>query len=109
MATRVFETLVLELQDGSEVTIRPLSIKKLRKFMEVIKKLEDAEDEISSVNILVDACAIAVSVSNLKLSEDKEALEDALDVPTMYKILEVAGGVKLNDPNLTAAGLVGMN
>lgn len=109
MATKVFETLVLELQDGTEVTIRPLPIKKLRKFMEVVKGLEESEDEILSMGILVDACAIAISVSKPELAADKEKLEDALDVPTMYKILEVAGGVKLNDPNLTAAGLVGMN
>jgi len=38
-----------------------------------------------------------------RLVADRDALEDALDVPTINRILEVCGGIKLDDPNLTAA------
>jgi hypothetical protein len=39
----------------------------------------------------------------------KEKLEDVVDLPTIYKIIEVAAGIKLNDPNALAAALVGTN
>jgi hypothetical protein len=38
-----------------------------------------------------------------ELAADKEALEEALDVPTIWKIMEICGGIKLGDPNLMAA------
>jgi hypothetical protein len=42
---------------------------------------------------------------------EKEKLEEALDLQSMYKILEVAADIKLNDPNLLTAAqeLAGMN
>jgi hypothetical protein len=40
---------------------------------------------------------------------DKTKLEDLIDLPTVYKVIEVAAGIKLNDPNALAAALVGTN
>lgn len=102
MATKVFETETLELQDGSVVEIKPLNIKRLRKFMEIVKDL-DGIDEDEAVDLMIKACAIAIEPSDSALAADTDRLEEALDVPTMWKILEVAGGVKMNDPNLAAA------
>ena len=38
MATTVYDVEEIELQSGAKVKLKPLSIKQLRKFMEVIKK-----------------------------------------------------------------------
>ena len=35
--------------------------------------------------------------------------EELIEIPTMMKILEIAGGLKLTDPNLLGAALVGTN
>jgi hypothetical protein len=35
-----------------------------------------------------------------ELAEDKEALEENLDLPTVYKIVEEASGIKLSDASL---------
>ena len=45
VATKVYDTFELELENGESVLIKPLPIKALRKFMELVNK-EDAEDEI---------------------------------------------------------------
>lgn len=103
MATKVFITEEIELQDGTKVTIKPLNIKSLRKFMEIVKDFDQVDDENVSVTMMVQACAIAIAPGNKELSEDIDRLEEALDMPTMWKILEVAGGVKPNDPNLPTA------
>jgi hypothetical protein len=103
MATKVYTVEEFELQDGQTVTIKPLNIKSLRKFMEIVKDFDKIEDEDESISLMVKACAVAIAPSNKALSENLDLLEEALDVPTMWKILEVAGGVKPNDPNLAAA------
>lgn len=103
MATKVYDEVELELQNGDVVTVRPLNIKQLRRFMEEMGKLTDADaSEEKNLDVMVDACAIALSKALPNLASNREALEEALDIPTIWKILEVAGGIKMNDPNLPA-------
>jgi hypothetical protein len=99
----VFESETLTLQDDTEVEIKPLNIKSLRKFMEVVDKLSDLKKESDAIDVLLEAAAVAIARTNPELAADTDKLEEILDVPTMHKIIEIAGGVKLNDPNLTAA------
>ena len=110
MATKVYDVEEIELQDGSKVKLKPLSIKELRKFMEAIKKTAEVSTEEETLNILIDACAVALEKQLPDLVKDRDALEDALDVPTINRILEVCGGIKMDDPNLLAAAvLAGQN
>lgn len=100
MATKIYDTIEVELQDGTVVTVRPLSIKLLRKFMEVMKKMDTKMSEEENLDILVEACGVALERQVPDIAKNRENLEDALDVPTMWKIIEVAGGIKMSDPNL---------
>ena len=78
--------------------------------MVAIKKTSESLTEDETLNILIDACAIALEKQVPELVSDREAFEDAIDVPTMNRILEVCGGIKLDDPNLLAAAvLAGQN
>lgn len=110
MATKVYETYEIELQDGTVVTLKPLSITNLRKFMAHVGKLDGTIAEDKAVETLIDAAAVALEASAPELVKDRSKLEDALDMPTISKIIEVCGGIKLDDPNLlTAALLAGQN
>lgn len=116
MATTVYDEEVIALQDGSEVVLRPLAIGRLRRFMkawEGFKNVKDG-DEDASLTIFVTCAGIAIegsfsekfdktSTKDGLTPEYYEYLEDSLDMDTIYKILEVCGGLKLNDPNLLAA------
>lgn len=116
IATTVYNVETIELQDGKEVTLRPLAIGRLRRFMKVwegFKEL-DADDEEASLNIFVNCAGIAIEDSFKDVFEKThdsdgltkeyyEHLEEVLDMDTIYKILDVCGGLKLNDPNLIAA------
>lgn len=100
MATTVYNIEEIVLQNGDTVEVRSLNIKALRKFMDVVAKLNDLKEEdgvLGQVDILVEACSIALEKSAPELAKDREALENALDVPTMWKILDVAGGVKMGN------------
>lgn len=111
MATTVYETVEVELIDGSKVSMRPLKISLLRDFMTEFQKIgeeEIATDNIKSMDLLLDCAVIAMKQYNPDLAE-REKLEEIVDLPTVYKIIEVASGIKLNDPNALAAALVGTN
>ena len=110
MATKIYDTEEIELQDGSKAVLKPLTIKDLRKFMEVINKTQDSATELETLTVLIDACAVALEKQLPDLVKDRDKLEDALDVPTINRILEVCGGIKMDDPNLLAAAvLAGQN
>lgn len=102
MATKMYEEVTLQTQAGTEIVIRPLTIKSLRAFMDKMKELdgEDVSDE-KGIGVMFDAAVIAIRQCNKELSEEQLAeLEDELDVPTINKILEVSGGIKVEDPSL---------
>lgn len=110
MATTVYDVEEIELQNGAKAKLKPLSIKQLRKFMEVVKKIQDSQEEDVTLGILIDACAVALETQLPDLVSDRDKLEEALDVPTINRILEVCGGIKMDDPNLIAAAvLAGQN
>lgn len=111
MATTVYETVEVELIDGTKIEMRPLKISLLRDFMTEFQKIgeEDiATDNIKSMDLLLDCAVIAMKQYNPDMAT-KETLEEVIDLPTVYKIIEVASGIKLNDPNALAAALVGTN
>lgn len=111
MPTTVYSSEEIQLSNGDSLTIKPLSIKHLKKFLAVIKKIDDPsiEEEDQVMEIFIEAAMICLEQLYPDLSEDKEKFEEVIEVPTMMKILEVAGGLKLNDPNLGTASLAGMN
>jgi hypothetical protein len=99
-ATKADENVVV-LIDGTKVSVRPLKISLLRPFM---KKFEGiaavSEDNEKSMNILMECVQIAMQQYKPELSQDLKALEENLDLPTVYKIVEAASGNSLPDGSL---------
>ena len=101
MATTVHETNKVSLIDGTEIDIRPLKISLLREFtkkFEGIEKVSDDNDK--SMTLLLECVQIAMKQYKPELSEDLAKLEDNIDLPTVYKIIEAASGVNLADQSL---------
>lgn len=111
MATSVYETTEIELIDGTKISMRPLKISLLRDFMkkfETIAKVADNNDK--SMDVLIDCAQIAMKQYAPELAEDRTALEDNLDLPSVYKILEAASGMKFDEEgNVPATGILGTN
>jgi hypothetical protein len=97
MATTVHESEKVTLIDGTIINVRPLKISLLRPFM---KKFEGvakvAEDNEKSMTLLVECVQIAMEQYKPELAGDIKALEDLLDLPTVYKIVEAASGINLS-------------
>lgn len=112
MASTVYDSETIQLQDGKEVTLVPLAIGRLRRFMKAWGEFANLEDEDGAFDIYINCCGIALEndyKTEFETVKDEEkilpddyraTLEDVLDMDTIYKILEVCGGLKLNDPKL---------
>jgi hypothetical protein len=104
MATTVHEEKTVTLIDGTKVSIRPLKISLLRSFMKKFEGVQAvAEDNEKSINILMECVQIAMKQYKPEIAEDLATLEDNMDLPTVYKIIEEASGVNLAETSILNA------
>lgn len=111
MPTTVYETLEIKLSNGNVINIKPLTIKNLKKFLAIVKQLQDdsVKTEEQAMEIFIQAGMACMEQFAPDLAANKDLFEDTIEIPTLMKILEVAGGLKLNadDPNFPGANLAG--
>lgn len=101
MATKLNEEKSVKLLDGTDLVIRPLKISLLRDFMKKFEKIADvADSNEKSINLLLECVQIAMKQYNEELSQDPKKLEELLDLPTVYAIVEVASGTNLSGVTL---------
>jgi hypothetical protein len=100
----------LTLIDGTKIKVRPLKISLLRPFMKKFEAVASvAEDNDKSMEILMDCVQIAMQQYSPELAEEREKLEEILDLPTVYSIIEAASGVKLSDANALLNTVLAVN
>lgn len=121
MATRVYTTEDITLQDGTDVTLKPLAIGRLRRFMDAWREFENVDGDDEGFDVFVNCAGISLEENFKEKFDDlrptaeqkkkgehlnpeyKEYLEEVLDLDSIYKVLDVCGGIKLNDPKLMEA------
>jgi hypothetical protein len=115
MATTVYTVEEYALEDGTTITLKPANIKVMRKGQELIGTLSDAEDNDDGINKLLDIVCLClkrqrpdfeheVEVDGVKKTvPNYDLLEELFDLDTVFKVIEVYLGVKLNDPKLLEA------
>lgn len=92
----------IEFADDVTRTVKPLTIRTLRKFMKIADKLDVGESgKLSDDDIdhMISAAAIVLEDVDPELAKDRDKLEASLDVETFWKIMQVAMGNKIADPN----------
>jgi hypothetical protein len=101
MATTTHQEKTIVLFDGQEIKIRPLKISLLREFLKTFEAIEEiSEDNDKSMDELIKCVQIAFKQYKPELAEDAKALEDLLDLPTVYEIIGEASGNRLGDSSL---------
>lgn len=86
--------------DGTVIEVRPLKIALLRDFMKKFEGIAKvADDNGKSMDLLMECVQIAMKQYKPELAADKAALEENLDLPTVYKIVEEASGINMNAIN----------
>lgn len=98
MATKIYDVGIVELIDGTEIEIGPLKIKYLREFMEIFDLIKLTKDDTQAIRLLAECARVAMKQFYPKIKTIEE-LEDSLDLPTIYRILDLAAGIKIDNPD----------
>jgi hypothetical protein len=96
MATEIYKIETIQLFDGTEIDIIPLKIKYLRQFMNVFQAIYTTKNDDEAILVLVECVKICMKQFYPKISKDIKDIEDNVDMPTIYKILNIAAGIKIN-------------
>lgn len=96
MATTIYKSQLVYLFDGTEIEITPLKIKYLREFMDEFTNINKVSSDDESVAILTECVRICMKQYYPEISKNIDDIEDNMDLPTVYKILDVAAGIKIN-------------
>lgn len=100
----IYEVITIPLQDGSTVELKPASIKLLKAGQKELEKLTDVSTNEETLEVLLSTVVALLKKQRPELV-DRELAEDLFDLDTVYKVIEVMLGVKLNDPKLIEAAM----
>lgn len=103
MATTTHEEKTITLIDGTKVKVRPLKISLLRQFMKKFEGLGAVQnDNEKSMTLLMECVQIAMQQYKPDLADSIEKLEEVIDLPTVYQVIEAASGTNLSETALLA-------
>ena len=94
MATTIYDINYAQLIDGTTITLTPLKIKYLREFMVFFESVKESVDDDEAIQQLA-ICALVCMKQYYPSIKTIEQLEDSIDMPTVYKILDAAAGIKI--------------
>ena len=97
MATKIYESAIVETVYGERIYITPLKIKYLRQFMYRFDLAKNSETSDELLMHILDCSVIAMQqyAPHIKTVDE---VEDSFDIKTIYKILDIAAGIKM-DPD----------
>ena len=97
MATEIYNTGIIYLVDGTELEISPLKIKYLRKFMNDFEGVRNAKGDIEAISALAICGMNCMKQYMPKISRSIEDFEDAIDLKNIYRLLDYAAGIKVDE------------
>jgi len=95
MATKIYESAIIETIYGQKIYITPLKIKYLRQFMDVFDSVKTAQNSDELLNHILE-CAVVAMQQYAPEIDSVEKIEDSFDIKTIYRILDIAAGIKLD-------------
>ena len=93
MATEVYNRSTIFLIDGTEIELIPLKIKYLREFMVIFEDIKNAKDDDQAIEILTKCASICMKQYHPEIAKNAD---DYLDMPSVYKIIDIGAGIKIN-------------
>jgi hypothetical protein len=96
MATTIYKSEIIYLFDGTELEIMPLKIKYLREFMQAFENVKVTKNDDEAIAALVECVRVCMKQYYPSISGSVEDIEDSIDMPTIYKVLDVSAGIIIN-------------
>lgn len=100
MATKIYETKKIRLVDGTSIEASPLKLKYLREFLSMFEFVKDASDDTEAIEFLTYCALIAMQQYYPQVATITQ-IEDIMDLPTVYEVLDVAAGIKISKKSVT--------
>lgn len=97
MATTVYNTKNITLQDGVEIELAPLKIKYLRQLMDIFDEVKSAKGDLEAIAALSKCARICMKQFRPEITQSQDMLEDYVDLQNIYDILDVTAGIKINE------------
>ncbi len=82
--------------DGTELELSPLKIKYLRYFMDKFEDVRAAQGDVEAIEALSDCAQICMKQFKPEIATSKEIFEDYVDIKTIYAILDITAGIKID-------------
>lgn len=95
MAKSVYEYNNVQLIDGTDIVLGPLKIKFMKQFMSLFDLIKYTQTDEQSIVVLTE-CATVCMRQYYPIVQTREELEELVDLPTVYKILDYCAGIKIN-------------
>lgn len=96
MATTIYKVNYVKLFNGTELEIIPLKIKFLREFMVYFEQIKETKNDQEAIDILIECVRVCMKQYCPEISKTIEDIENNIDLPTIYQILDFAAGIKIN-------------
>ena len=97
MATQVYNSKKIKILDGTEIELVPLKIKYLREFMDAFEPIKNVSNDLDAISILTECARISMQQYYPKISKSIDDIEDNLNMPMIYEIVDIAAGIKINE------------
>lgn len=97
MATTIYNTKNITLQDGVEIELSPLKIKYLRRLMDNFDEVRNAQGDLEAIVALSKCARICMKQFRPEITETQEMLEEYVNLHDIYDILDITAGIKIND------------
>jgi hypothetical protein len=97
MATTVYNTKNIILQDGVEIELSPLKIKYLRQLMDIFDEVRNAQGDLEAIIALSKCARICMKQFRPEITQTQEMLEEYVNLQDIYDILDVTAGIKINE------------
>ena len=97
MATTVYNTKNITLQDGVEIELSPLKIKYLRQLMDNFDEVRNAQGDLEAIAALSKCARICMKQFRPEITETQEMLEEYVNLQDIYEILDITAGIKINN------------
>jgi hypothetical protein len=96
MATTIYKSEIIQLLDGTSVEIVPLKIKYLREFMKAFENVKITKNDDEAIAALVECVRVCMKQYYPSISGSVEDIEENIDMPTVYSVLDVSAGIRIN-------------
>jgi hypothetical protein len=96
MPTKIYDSEYVTLFDGTKLYITPLKIRYLREFMSKFESVRISKNDQQAIDALSE-CVLITMQQYCPSITTIEALQDSMDMETIYTILEISAGIKIKN------------